>query len=739
MHILIEKEQTPKPVKAMGGKDKQGNEYGANSRYLTRNGKAILPVMGEFHFSRWMPVEWKEAILKMRAGGVDILATYVFWNHHEERKGEWDFTGCRDIRAFLDTCRELEMPVWLRIGPWAHGEARNGGFPDWLVKELGHNGLDYIEGASKEHETRTNDELYMKYVRNFWTKLASQVQGEMCKDGGPVIGVQLENEYCHAGGPVDKSRGIEHMKALKKLALELGFEVPYYTATGWGGAIVLEGVTLPVLGGYVDAPWAGHIHEMPACENFLMMPFRQDENIGADLAIDQGADCTFSKENNPYLTAELGGGLQVTALRRTYPYAEDIQTQALCMLGAGANLLGYYMYHGGVNPDGKDTTLQEARKTGYFNDLPAKSYDFQTCIRESGLLGESYHKLKMLHLMIHAFEQELAAAVAFFPEEQPQNAEDMTTPRISVRYNYETKGGFIFVNNHQRLRHMAPIKGMDVELEGIGEMPFTLSDISCGTDQCAVIPFGLQMGECRLLRTNASLLTRVGSRYFFYRNEEGVKPYFEYEDAAYDNVVVLDHREAQHAYAFGNRLYITECPLFMQDGALYLLAGEEEECIRIYEENGEPVDMYVLPPEIMTHVSANVKENSDTQLPEYAVQGILEQEKIHKVCKVYELQLNYDKVRGEYADEDSQDYLHEIYLTLDFGGNRAQLYQDGKLITDWFSNGEDWTVALKRYGYPQNLTMIVYPYEEDVYYDLPPRKGCELHHASAKAMYQLEV
>ncbi len=144
MHILIEKEQTPKPVKAMGGKDKQGNEYGANSRYLTRNGKAILPVMGEFHFSRWMPVEWKEAILKMRAGGVDILATYVFWNHHEERKGEWDFTGCRDIRAFLDTCRELEMPVWLRIGPWAHGEARNGGFPDWLVKELGHNGLYYI-------------------------------------------------------------------------------------------------------------------------------------------------------------------------------------------------------------------------------------------------------------------------------------------------------------------------------------------------------------------------------------------------------------------------------------------------------------------------------------------------------------------------------------------------------------------------------------------------------------------
>ena len=148
----------------------------------------------------------------------------------------------------------------------------------------------------------------MQYVEQFWTRLAQEIKGEMCKDGGPIIGIQLENEYCHAGGPSDKSRGVEHMKSLKRLALKLGYEVPYYTATGWGGAIVLEGETLPVLGGYVDAPWAGHTHEMPACENFLMMSFRQDENIGADLAIDQGADCTFSKEDNPYLTAELGGG-----------------------------------------------------------------------------------------------------------------------------------------------------------------------------------------------------------------------------------------------------------------------------------------------------------------------------------------------------------------------------------------------------------------------------------------------
>lgn len=70
------------------------------------------------------------------------------------------------------------------------------------------------------------------------------------------------------------------------------------------------------------------------------------------------------------------------------------------MLGAGANLIGYYMYHGGVNPDGKYSTLQESKATGYANDLPVKSYDFQTCLRENGLPSESYYRLRKHHAFI---------------------------------------------------------------------------------------------------------------------------------------------------------------------------------------------------------------------------------------------------------------------------------------------------------------------------------------------------
>lgn len=690
----------------IGGTDKQGNLYEANNKYLMKNGKPMLPIMGEFHFSRWMPQEWEEALLKMRAGGVQIVATYVFWIHHEEKKDEWDFSGCRDIRAFLQICKKIEMPVWLRIGPWAHGECRNGGFPDWLVEELGNNGLFFTREEADAHEARTNDALYLSYVKKFWEKLSEQTDGMMCKDGGPVIGIQLENEYCHAGGPRDINEGIAHMKTLKQLALSFGFETPYYTTTGWGGAVVLDKETLPVLGGYVDAPWAGHNQEMPACDNFLFAPFKEDENIGTDLKIEKEQGFTFSKAVNPYLTAELGGGLQVTALRRTYPFPCDIEAQSVCMLGAGANLLGYYMYHGGVNPDGKYSTLQESKETGYFNDLPIKSYDFQTCIRESGRLGESYQKLKKLHLMIQSFEEVLAASEAYFPEEKPQNAEDMTTPRVAVRYEHESKTGFVFINNHQRLRNMQPIKDMELVLQFADE-EMKLSHIECESDACAIIPFGLQMGTHRLLYTNLSLLTRIGTRYFFYsHNKEKIEPRFIFENTPYENIVILTGQEAERAYLFDDKLYITEKAMYQQDGRLYVLT-EEKTVIKQYGEFGGCEEKVVCPAVEKSDVRVSAEKTGEGR---------------------YEILISYDK-----------NTAHEVWLHMDFAGDRAAIYENERLLTDWFSNGEDWMVALKRYHYPQKLTLQIEPFAEGIYYDLPPKKGCELSHISAELTYKTEL
>ena len=116
----------------------------------------------------------------MKANGINIIATYVFWIHHEEIEGEWDWSGDKNLRYFIELCGKHDIHVFTRIGPFAHGECRNGGFPDWLW------GKSYL---------RTNDPVYFSYVRKFYSQISNQLQGLLYKDGGPVIGIQLENEY----------------------------------------------------------------------------------------------------------------------------------------------------------------------------------------------------------------------------------------------------------------------------------------------------------------------------------------------------------------------------------------------------------------------------------------------------------------------------------------------------------------------------------------------------------------
>lgn len=655
--------------------------YSYNNENLTCNGRPVLSIMGEFHFSRYPEKEWKSALENMKRGGVGIAATYVFWIHHEEAEGEWDFSGRRNLKAFLNCCQEVGMKVWLRIGPWAHGECRNGGFPDWLVEKEKRGGLTL----------RTDNPQYLKYVDIFFTKIAEQAAGYMHKDGGPVIGIQIENEYGHAGGPSDRDEGMAHMRTLRAMAEKKGLIVPYVSATGWGGAYVPEGF-LPVLGGYVDAPWANHTHELAASENFLFQPFHDDANIASDFAEGQSS-FTFDAAKFPYLTAELGGGLQVTAHRRTYPYPEDIEAQTICMLGAGANLIGYYMYHGGVNPEGKYTTLQESKATGYANDLPVKSYDFQTCLRENGLPSESYYRLRKHHIFIKNTEELLAPAKVYLPENipEPAGAEDMETLRAAFRYNEAADCGFLFINNHQRKRKMTekqitpekPLQFTVTDAEGIPKQ-IIFDRIHVRTDAILVLPCNLPVvirGEqLRLRRTNASYLGCFGGTYYFYTEEDPEKAYFEWSDGR-------EHPEAVRI----------------------LTTHDAEHFCYVEEEADEKGEVSLLP-------DLHFKDAGEVQITDV-------RQAAESICNVYgkteptvcELTLKYENHPVDAMSED-------IWLELDFGGDGARLYQEGKLIDDWFSNGEVWRVALKRYGYPERLTLELDPFQPEVYYDLPPKK-----------------
>ena len=84
-----------------------GHTLTLDSRSLLRDGQPWLLISGEFHYARCPESEWRDELLKMKAGGVSVVASYIFWIHHEEVEGTWDWTGQRNLRKFLETCQEV--------------------------------------------------------------------------------------------------------------------------------------------------------------------------------------------------------------------------------------------------------------------------------------------------------------------------------------------------------------------------------------------------------------------------------------------------------------------------------------------------------------------------------------------------------------------------------------------------------------------------------------------------------
>ena len=402
---------------------------------LMIDGRRVVPVMGEVHYSRIPADEWQREVRKMKDGGVTIIATYLFWSHIEEREGIFRWDGQRNLRQFLEICKQEDMPVVLRMGPFCHGEVRNGGIPDWMF--------------TKGCKLREQNPVFLSYAEKLYRQIFTQVQGLQWKDGGPVIAAQFDNEY--------RGRG-EYLMALKNIALQIGFDLPFYTRTGWPElrTPVPFGEMLPLYGDYADGFWDKEITE--TCGNyykaFNFKAFRSSTAIGTDLLGKQEEKLNQGDEQYPYFTCELGGGMATAYHRRPFVYPEDAYSMALVKLGSGSNLLGYYMYHGGSNPEGELHTLNECQTSPGTanNDLPVVTYDFQAPLGEFGQTYPHYYILRPLHQFMHDYGQELATMEASFPA--PQDIRKGSDEQLRWAVRSDGERGFIFVNNYERLQKL---------------------------------------------------------------------------------------------------------------------------------------------------------------------------------------------------------------------------------------------------------------------------------------------
>lgn len=601
------------------------------------NGKHVLPVMGEIHYARVPENDWRREIRKMRAGGINIISTYTFWIHHEPVEGQWNWTGNFNLHKFLETCKEEQMPVVLRIGPFCHGEVIQGGFPTWLVRKAQDN--------PKEYKLRSEAPGFIAAVERLYANIYAQSYDMLWKNGGTVVGIQIENE-CR--GPWS------YYMCLKNIATQIGFDVPFYTRTGWPKLNGKEefGQLLPLYGDYADGFWDRSMNDMPGDypKAFVM----KDNRMSSVIATETFSSAELNEEKGqspsiyPYLTCELGGGMMTAYHRRINMSGSEIMPLAICKLGSGSNLPGYYMYHGGSNPSVEDfskygadaidyETMAETQQTSVtnYNDMPLISYDFQSPLGEMGQPNQTaFHQTRWLHQFLADWGDTLCLMSV-----------DTLTEKMSRRGCFEFYNDYVRILNEEGVSYIRPVN-----------MPF------CG----------------HVITADVQPFCKIGNHIYFI-SIKGKKPSILVDGKKYKlntdktikvgdiEITLLSNEMATRAYKIDDRLYYAERKgaILYKDGNNILEEWwQDAPNISIgYSKKHDATGCRAIP--LGTQKVAAMPNNADYE-------------------KAALWEITFDKFEG----------LSDCFLSVNYNGDCARIYADGKLVEDNFWNGKPMLVRM---------------------------------------------
>lgn len=747
-----------------------GKKISFTNYYMKINNKPFFGRSGEFHFSRYSHHDWEDEIIKMKMGGINIISSYIFWNHHEEIENEFNWTGNKNVRKFIELCHKHGLYVLIRIGPFNHGEVRNGGIPDWLY--------------GRPFELRSNDEEYLFYVKRLYREIGQQVEGLLFKDNGPIIGTQLENEYEHAGAPWEISTGTSlewvtagrdgeaHIKKLKEIAKAAGIDTPLYTSTAWGGAIAPTEEVLPLWGGYAYWPWIfyGDIEEHPATPNFIFRDYHNE-----DMPETFDFEPQYHPETVPYVCAEMGGGMTVFYnYRFKLPY-ESVDALSAIKVAGGCNFVGYYVYHGGSNPKGEKSPFLNETTT------PKISYDYQAPIGEFGQLRESYHRLKRQHLFYEQYGESFAKTRTVLAQDPSEmQPEDVNTVRYAVRS--DGTSGYLYINNFQDHVETNEQKDFSISIKLEKEtirFPHTGS-LTIAKDTNCILPFNLYLAGVRLKCATTQLITEVkhnNEMYYFFFIPKGMTGEYVFcrdhvAGVVVDKGVVIDRDDsivvkvddvmsvAKITSQHGEKINI--CTLTDQE-SLHIwkakLKGQErilmtEANVLIAEEDFrlEYSDLDEVQVKVFPGLGTNIKANEQTIMEEK--DGLFSKYVIpaqKKNIDLYVKSINSHQATIQLHNQAFQD-LKEIILNIDYLGDIGYAFIDGELVHDNFCNGRVWEIGLKHLKEElseNDMYVYITPIKEGVQVkndtpmagrkEMTEKEISEIKAITAKPVYELEI
>ncbi|MFI6609110.1 beta-galactosidase [Streptomyces sp. NPDC050507] len=316
------------------------------------DGKPVRLLSGAMHYFRVHEAQWEHRLSMLRAMGLNCVETYVPWNLHEPRPGEFRDVGA--LGRFLDAVQRAGLWAIVRPGPYICAEWENGGLPVWVTGRFG-------------RRVRTRDAGYLDAVERWFAELLPQVVERQAGRGGPVIMVQAENEYGSYGTDAVYLRRIAAMLG------ESGVSVPLFTSDGPEDHMLT--------GGSVPGLLATANFGSGAREAFRVLRRHQP---GGPLMCMEFWCGWFEHWGSP------------PVLRDPAQAADALREILEC--GASVNI---YMAHGGTNFAG----WAGANRSGPLQDgdlLPTvTSYDYDAPVDEYGRATEKFHLFREI-LAAHA-------------------------------------------------------------------------------------------------------------------------------------------------------------------------------------------------------------------------------------------------------------------------------------------------------------------------------------------------
>ncbi|MCW1914754.1 beta-galactosidase [Luteolibacter sp. GHJ8] len=323
----------------------EAGSFEVGQKQFLLDGKPFQIRSGEIHYSRVPAAEWRNRIRMAKAMGLNTICTYVFWNYHEAKPGEFHFSGEKDVAQFIRICGEEGMKAIVRPGPYVCAEWDLGGIPAWILAEKG-------------VKLRSTDARYLAPAKEWLKRMAVMIEPLSISKGGPVIMVQLENEY--ANFAADQAYLQELQSALR--------------GGGYSGMLFTCDMAMS------EALEKGGMQGMVKAVNFgrdAGDAFRQLEKVAPD---------------QPLFTAEFWVGWFDQWQRPHHRVNLQEKSEALAWMMERKASFNLYMFHGGTTRGmwtGANLEGSRYRPT-------TCGYDYDAPLDESGRPTEKYHAFRQI-------------------------------------------------------------------------------------------------------------------------------------------------------------------------------------------------------------------------------------------------------------------------------------------------------------------------------------------------------